>query len=97
MHRNDKYNTRNVGSYIFEFKHQEKKFAIDATKENNTYGRLINHSKRKPNVKPFISTTIGRPNIFFKSITYIKKDEELLYDYGDNCKESVKHFPWLNM
>ena len=38
--------SKGSGSYILEFKYKEKHWAIDATKEDNSFGHLINHSKK---------------------------------------------------
>ena len=43
--RNHEYNTSRAGSFILEFKFQDKKWALDATIEDGSFGRLINHSK----------------------------------------------------
>ena len=40
-----------AGSYILEFKFQGKLWGIDATKEDCSIGRLINHSKKNAEYK----------------------------------------------
>ena len=62
--RNKQYEKCQLGSYILEFKFKEKCWAIDATKDVS-FGRLINHSKRKPNVKPVVMPKEGVPFIIF--------------------------------
>ena len=52
--RNKEYEKCGLRSYILEFKFKEKHWATDATKEDESFRRLINHSKRKPNVKPVV-------------------------------------------
>ena len=37
---------------------------------------------------------MGSP-VFFIATKYISKDEELLFDYGENSKTSQCNFPWL--
>ena len=86
-----------AGSYILEFKFNEKWWAIDATKEDGTLGRLINHSKRNKNIKPVVRNNNGYPDVYFVVLKDINKDEELVYDYGDNSKISQQNFPWLKM
>ena len=44
--RHNYYNKSGSGSYILEFKYKEKCWAIDATKEDNSFSHLINHSKK---------------------------------------------------
>ena len=93
--RHAKYNQTGKGSYILEFKFREKRWAIDATENNNSFGRLINHSREKSNIKPTVGSNNGQPYIYFVAISDILKDEELLYDYGDHDKNSLQSFPWL--
>ena len=45
------YEKLGAGSYILKFKFKEKRWAIDATLEDGSIGRLINHSKIFKNVK----------------------------------------------
>ena len=40
-------NDMSKGSYMFYFKVNDVTYCLDATEENNTLGRLINHSKKK--------------------------------------------------
>ena len=93
--RNKQYEKCQSGSYILKFKFKEKHWAIDATKEDESFGRLINHSKRKPNVKPAIMPKEGVPFISFLATRDIAKDEEILYDYCDYSRSSKENFPWL--
>ena len=83
-------------SYMIYFKQNEKKYAIDAQSENNTYGRLINHSKKKNNVKPVVFVYKKVPKIVLVAKRNIEKDEEILFDYGENDKQIIKANPWLN-
>lgn len=94
--RNAQYNLTGKGScYILEFKHRDRRWAIDATRNDQSFGRLINHSRKFPNIKPHVEDKDGKPRVIFFAIRFIPKDDELLYDYGDNCKESLESFPWL--
>ena len=69
--------------------------SIDATLSDiNEPGRFINHSKQNANIHPKIETDgQGKPRITFYSKRDIKKNEELLYDYGDRL--SIEDHPWL--
>ena len=89
------YNKTNRGSFILEFKFNEKHWAIDATEESNCVGRLINHSKRFANVKPVVGQKNGAPFVFLKAICDINQDDKILYDYSDNSKLAPLAFPWL--
>lgn len=93
--RHYEYNKTGKGSYILEFKFKEKRWAIDATKDNKSFGRLINHSRQKQNIKPVVGDKKGKPFVYFVAVSNIPKDQELLYDYGDNCETSKHSFPWL--
>ena len=44
--RNHEYNTSGAGSFILEFKFQEKKYALNVIIEDGSFGHLINHSKK---------------------------------------------------
>lgn len=89
------YNNLGFGSYILEFKFKEKRWAIDATKEDGTLGRLINHSRLLNNIKPVVGVKDEIPYVYFVAIRTILKGEELLYDYSDKSKTSKIAFPWL--
>ena len=93
--RNKEYEKCGLGSYILEFKLKEKHWAIDATKEGESFGRLINHSKRKPNVKSVVLPKEVVPFIYLLATRDIAKDEEIPYDYCDYSKSSKENFPWL--
>ena len=84
-----------AGSYILEFKFQEKWWGIDATKDDCSMGCLFNHLKKMKNIKPVLKVKEGKPLINFIVLRDINKDEELLYDYSDNSKVSKANFPWL--
>ena len=100
-----------LGSYLFFFKHSGKDFwyvvnakcvalmisanSIDATEEDGSLGRLINHSKLKPNVKVKIVASDTRPYLCMFAATLIESGQELLYDYGERSKATIENFPWL--
>ena len=75
----------------------ELSFSVDATKEDKTVGRLINHSRTKSNVKTKAIEVDGVPKLFFIATSDITPDTELLYDYGDHSKQSHTSFPWLKL
>lgn len=82
-------------SYAFFFKYQEKNYCIDATYDDGSIGRLINHSKGNRNVKPKIVVLGKTPHIVFEAIRDIEPEEEILYDYGDTRKSVVEHNTFL--
>uniref|UniRef100_A0A8C2PUL9 [histone H4]-lysine(20) N-methyltransferase n=1 Tax=Cyprinus carpio TaxID=7962 RepID=A0A8C2PUL9_CYPCA len=67
---------------------------VDATKESDRLGRLINHSKNG-NLRTKLHEIGGTPHLIFLASRDIRADEELLYDYGDRSKEAVAAHPWL--
>ena len=83
------------GSFMYYFKFRNETLCVDATTESGHLGRLINHSRSHPNLHPKVILMHRTPKIFFYAKRMIKKNEELLYDYGDRNKESIKNNPWL--
>ncbi|GBE59760.1 histone lysine methyltransferase SET8 [Babesia ovata] len=85
------------GSFVFYFRIQTKRYGIDATEEDITFGpaRLINHSRRNPNVVPKALEIDGCPRLFFVAKRDIKSGEELLIDYGERDPSVIKENPWL--
>ena len=69
--------------------------SIDATTDNGYLGRMINHSKKSPNLAPRLIDIEGKPHICFFSTTAIHAGTELLYDYGDHSKSAKDAHPWL--
>ena len=67
---------------------------MDATKEDGSMGRLINHSRNKANLKSLNIEVDEILHIIFTSLRDILP-EELLYDYGDRDVKSVNTNPWL--
>ena len=87
-----------TGSYIFEFDHNGKKWCIDATDEEKYlqyFGRLINHSRKKPNLVPRKFVVESEPHLVFLACKDIDVGQELQYDYNDRSKKSLAMFPWL--
>lgn len=46
---------RQIGSYMYFFKHRGVNYCVDATDESPYKGRLINHSVLRPNLKTKVS------------------------------------------
>ena len=63
--------------------------------DNGRFGRLVNHSKLSPNLKPIKHVYNNKPRIMFKAITEIEEGSELLYDYGETCRETIAALPWM--
>ncbi|OXU30294.1 hypothetical protein TSAR_016711 [Trichomalopsis sarcophagae] len=87
---------KNIGCYMYYFKFKNMQYCIDATKESGKLGRLVNHS-RKGNLVSKVIEIDQTPHLVLFAKTDIPAGIELLYDYGDRSKESVKHHPWLTL
>jgi histone-lysine N-methyltransferase SETD8 len=85
------------GCYMYYFNHRDKQYCIDATKETGRYGRLLNHSCKTPNcvTKVVMLPEQEVPRLILVAKQDIEEGTELLYDYGDRSKESLKAHPWL--
>lgn len=68
--------------------------SVDATRETNRLGRLINHSKCG-NCQTKLHDIDGVPHLILIASRDIAAGEELLYDYGDRSKASIEAHPWL--
>ncbi len=69
-------------------------FSIDATAEDGSLGRLINHSW-PGNLKPRVVTIDDKPKIFFYASANIDIGQQLFYSYGEKRKEVIEKNPWL--
>ncbi|XP_030754947.1 N-lysine methyltransferase KMT5A-A-like [Sitophilus oryzae] len=94
--REDQYSRDEAtGCYMYYFKYNDQTFCIDATRESGRMGRLINHSRTSSNLYTKIILVDGLPRLILMAKENIKRGQELLYDYGDRSRESLKHHPWL--
>ena len=69
--------------------------AIDATEDDGSLGRLINHSRRSPNVVMKTHVVEGEPRVVFVACREIAVGEEITYDYGERRKAFLDRNPWL--
>lgn len=83
------------GCYMYYFNHKDKNYCVDATAESEFYGRLVNHSRRRPNCVVKVVEVKGKPHLVLLALRDIDIGEEILYDYGDRSKESLMAHPWL--
>lgn len=70
-------------------------FSIDATEDDRSFGRLINHSRLQPNLQPKAILLDGVARIILVANQDILPGMELLYDYGDRDPASILAHPWL--
>ncbi|XP_053328161.1 N-lysine methyltransferase KMT5A isoform X2 [Spea bombifrons] len=83
-----------TGCYMYYFQYLNKTYCVDATKESNRLGRLVNHSKTG-NCHTKLHNINDVPHLILIASRDIKAGEELLYDYGDRSKSSIEAHPWL--
>lgn len=93
--RDQLYEQTEKGSYMFYFNWSNKCYCLDATEPSKRLGRLVNHSRKKPNCKMEIFSHDNKPFLILTAIRDIDPNEELLYDYGERNKEAIKANPWL--
>ena len=79
------------------FKHQGKHFCIDETEDTGRLGRLLNHSRRHPNMITKVMEVDGRPRLYMVAKDDIKEGTEFLFDYGENRKDILEANPWLKL
>ncbi|KAF1746600.1 hypothetical protein GCK72_023057 [Caenorhabditis remanei] len=84
-----------IGSYMFFFEYLAKKWCVDATAETPYKGRLVNHSKLRPNLKARAISIDGAVHLILVAKSKIEVGEELLYDYGDRSSEVTSVNTWL--
>ena len=86
--------------YILDFNQGESKMCFDASQDDGSFGRLINHSK-KYNCKPvkYIEkdpySDVEKIHLIFVATTAISYGTELLWDYSDHSLSNRQVFPWL--
>lgn len=61
--------------------------SIDATADDQRYGRLINHSRLEPNLRGKVATVNNVPRLYFVANKDIEVGTELQFDYGDRYEE----------
>ncbi len=69
--------------------------SVDATQESGRKGRLLNHSRTSPNVKPRVVEVNGQPRLCLTASRDIRVGEELEYDYGERSQLVIDSHPWL--
>ena len=85
-----------AGSYTMYFKHGGEWHMVDATRPSERYGRLLNHSRRRPNCKAKVVMMGQTPRLVLASIRDITYGEELTWTYGgDMSAASLLANPWL--
>ncbi|KAJ4933310.1 hypothetical protein JOQ06_030142 [Pogonophryne albipinna] len=77
--------------FLFSFKWRGKTWSIDASREDGSFGRLVNDDHLGPNCRMKRVDVDGKPHLCLFAIDEIKKGEEITYDYGgDDCPWRVQ-------
>ena len=83
------------GCYMHYFHHKTKLYCVDATEESGRYGRLLNNSRVNPNCITKVVEMKYSPRLIFVAKQDIADGTELLFNYGNRSKDSLKAHPWL--
>ena len=83
------------GSYMYFFEFKGKQYCVDATEETGRYGRLLNHSLKKPNCATKVVALEDSPRLILIAKHDIEVGVELLFDYGERNKDTIVENPWL--
>lgn len=60
--------------------------SIDASREDESFGRLVNDEYRRPNSKMKRIDVNGKPHLCLFAVDDIQEGEEITYDYGgEDC------------
>lgn len=63
-------------------------FSIDASRDDGSFGRLVNDDHRHPNCRMKKIDVNGNPHLCLFALNDIKAGEEITYDYGG------EDYPW---
>ncbi|XP_034027942.1 uncharacterized protein LOC117512090 [Thalassophryne amazonica] len=77
-----------LNNYVFEFLWKDEYWCIDASKEDGTFGRLVNDDHRNPNCKLRKIIYEGKPHVCLFALKKIYPGDEITFDYGESS------YPW---
>jgi len=72
-----------------------QRFCVDASWESGRFGRLVNHSKKRPNCEVRVELVKEEPRLILVAAEEIGVGVELTYNYGIKDKDYVKANPWV--
>ncbi|XP_067234422.1 uncharacterized protein [Chanodichthys erythropterus] len=75
-------------AFMFDFKWRGKTWCIDASREDGSFGRIVNDDHKHPNCKMKKIDVNGKPHLCLFALNDIKEGEEITYDYGG------EDYPW---
>jgi hypothetical protein len=73
---------------IFEFR-------LDATKDDNRLGRLLNHSRHNPNAEGKVIEVDGKPRVYFVALKQILFNSFIEFEYGERRKDVLRELVWM--
>ncbi|XP_016309118.1 uncharacterized protein LOC107663407 isoform X4 [Sinocyclocheilus anshuiensis] len=73
---------------MFEFKWRGKTWSIDASREDGSFGRIVNDDHKHPNCEMKKIDVNGKIHLCLFALNDIKEGEEITYDYGG------EDYPW---
>jgi len=76
-------------------KSRPQRFCVDASWESGRFGRLVNHSKKRPNCEVRVEMVNDEPHLILVAAEDIGVGVEITYNYGIKDKEYVKANSWL--
>ena len=95
-----------AGSFVVHIGRRAMPFvAIDATQDDGSLGRIMNHCLKSPNCELKLINFINierygvaekRPHLFLQTTRDVAKGEELVWNYGETRKSITDSNPWLN-
>ena len=80
---------------MYYFSWSNKHWCIDATADTGRLGRLINHSRKRPNLRTKLFILNNEPHLIFLALDDIEEGTELLYDYGEKERDVIEANPWI--
>ncbi|XP_016309115.1 uncharacterized protein LOC107663407 isoform X2 [Sinocyclocheilus anshuiensis] len=85
--RRKRYHTSSA-AFMFEFKWRGKTWSIDASREDGSFGRIVNDDHKHPNCEMKKIDVNGKIHLCLFALNDIKEGEEITYDYGG------EDYPW---
>ncbi|KAM4725561.1 uncharacterized protein FYW61_013665 isoform 2-T3 [Anableps anableps] len=76
-----------LNGFLFEFSWKGQRWCIDASKEDNTLGRLVNDDHLSPNCEMRKVVCEGKPHLCLFAVEEISPGEEITYNYGESSYE----------
>ncbi|KAL6476808.1 hypothetical protein MHYP_G00153070 [Metynnis hypsauchen] len=78
-------------AFMFAFKWRGKTWCIDASREDGSFGWLVNDEHQHPNCRMKKIDVNGKPHLCLFALNDIKEGEEITYDYGgEDCPWRTK-------